>query len=282
MGDRNYDRINWTFKAVLTLSRFWSRYVRVISVGIKHAKQGYINMRVIVISILFNVGRERHRGKDSNGVEIKCPFALKECVCVWTSGALGSNNCILDVSKQSTLRAYWVEPSCFLVKGRFEMCLGLRKPRVFLHHELIVYFITHFFFRLCLSLQRWNKQDTYQNHYSQVRKAVTSVCVTFVSLPCPTYWPICPGRWNMCHLPLLARLAAELMEHSPCNDIGNGWGLYIIAGRERGQWQWITILSTTDQEQMGANSHFETGNPFHFSKRLIFGWRCWSVHPNNL
>lgn len=117
-------------------------------------------------------------------------------VCVWTSGALGSNNCILDVSKQSTLRAYWVEPSRFLVKGRFEMCLGLRKPRVFLHHELIVYFITHtfFFFRLCLSLQRWNKQDTYQNHYSQVRKAVTSVCVTFVSLPCPTYWPILPGQ----------------------------------------------------------------------------------------
>lgn len=39
-------------------------------------------MRVIVISILFNAGRERHPGKDSDGVEIKCPFALKECVCV--------------------------------------------------------------------------------------------------------------------------------------------------------------------------------------------------------
>lgn len=85
-----------------------------------------------------------------------------------------------------------------LVKGRLELCLGLQKPRVFLHHELIVYFITQVFFFflgvLCLSLQRWNKQDTYQNHYSQVRKAVTSVCVTFVSLPCPTYRSILPGQ----------------------------------------------------------------------------------------
>lgn len=74
-----------------------------------------------------------------------------ERVRVWTSGALGSNNCILDVSKQSTLGACWVEPSHFLVKGRFEMCLGLRRPWVFLHHELIVYFITHFFWSLSQS-----------------------------------------------------------------------------------------------------------------------------------
>lgn len=206
-------------------------------------------------------------------------------VCVWTSGALGSNNCILDVSKQSALRAYWVEPSRFLVKGRFEMCLGLRKPRVFLHHELIVYFITHTFFFFFVSVSvcsgetsrtpiktiipRWEK-------LSPLYVSLLSRCLV------PLTGPFCPGRWNMCHLPLLARLAAELMEHSPCNDISNGWGLYIIAGREREQWPWITILPTTDQEQMGANSHSETGNPFYFSKRLIFGRRWRSVHPNNL
>lgn len=67
---------------------------------------------------------------------------LTESVRAWTSRALGSNNCILDVSKQSSLRACRVEPSHFSVKGRFEACLGPRKPRVFLHHELIVYFIT--------------------------------------------------------------------------------------------------------------------------------------------
>lgn len=55
-----------------------------------------------------------------------------------------------------------------------------------------MYIITHFWFPS--SPQRRNKQDAYQNHYSQVWKAVTFVCVTFVSLPCPTYWPILPGQ----------------------------------------------------------------------------------------
>lgn len=125
-------------------------------------------------------------------MEIKCPFSLKECVCGQVELC---RPIIVSLMCQNKVLFEHVELShhTSVVKGRFETCLGLRQPRVFLHHELIVYFITHFF-GLCLSVQQWNKQDTYQNHYSQVRKAVTSVCVTFVLLPCPTYWPILPGQ----------------------------------------------------------------------------------------
>lgn len=81
MGDRNYNRINWMFKVVLTLLCCWSYYIWVISTDIKHAKQGCIDLCVIRICILFNADREWHGRKDSDGVEIKCPFLLKECVC---------------------------------------------------------------------------------------------------------------------------------------------------------------------------------------------------------
>lgn len=44
----------------INITLLWSW---VISADMKHAKQGYINMCVIVICILFNTDRERYRGK---------------------------------------------------------------------------------------------------------------------------------------------------------------------------------------------------------------------------
>lgn len=143
---------------------------------------------------------ENQHGWESSGgdVEIKCGapttiHSLTDRVHVWTSIALGSNNCILDVSKHGTPPVLCrAEPSHLVAKGRVQMCPGLWRPWVFLRHELIVYIITHFW--SLSSPQQRNKQDAYQNHYSQVWKAVTFVRVTAVSLPCPTYWPILPGQ----------------------------------------------------------------------------------------
>lgn len=73
------------------------------------------------------------------------------------------------------------------------MCPGLWRPGVFLRHELIVYIITHFW--SLSSPQQRNKQDAYQNHYSQVWKAVTFAC-----------------HLRMCHffcLPALSHLLAH-------------------------------------------------------------------------
>lgn len=173
-------------------------------------------------------------------------------VRVWTSGALESNNCIVNVSKQSTLRACWVEPSHFLVKGISEMCLGLQKPRVFVHHELIVYFILHFF-GLCLSLQQWNKQDTYQTHYTQVRKAVTSMChfclAAFSHLLAHFGWAgeICAT----CHcLPVWQRnwwniLSAMTMATD---------GFFASLFREKGQWPWLNSIFTHRSGKDGVTS----------------------------
>lgn len=171
--------------------------------------------------------------QDSDGVEIKCPFSLKESVCgqaeLW--GPI-----IISLMCQNKVLFEHVELShhTSVVKGRFETCLGLRKPRVFLHHELIVYFITHFFgLWVCSSetsrtpiktiIPRWEK-------LSPLYVSLLSCCLV------PLTGPFCPGRWNMCHLPWLARLAVGLMEHSLRDDNGNWQGLYIIMCNKRRQW----------------------------------------------
>lgn len=71
---------------------------------------------------------------------------LSEPMHVWTSRALESNNCSPDVSKHGVhLALCHAESSHLMVKGRFKTCSGLWRPWDFLHHELIVCFIPHFF-----------------------------------------------------------------------------------------------------------------------------------------
>lgn len=82
-------------------------------------------------------------------MEIKCPFSLKRNLC---GQAEFCHPIIVSLMCQNKVLFEHVGLShrASAVKGRFETCLVLQQPRVFLHHELIVYFIKHFF-GLCLS-----------------------------------------------------------------------------------------------------------------------------------
>lgn len=79
-----------------------------------------------IICIIFSAIDGASHGAGTVGVwKIKCSAlatirSLTERVHVWTSTALGSNNCILAVSKHGILPVLCrAEPSCFPVKGRF-------------------------------------------------------------------------------------------------------------------------------------------------------------------
>lgn len=184
---------------------------------------------------------------------------LTEPMHVWTSRALESNNCSLDVSKHGVLLALCrAESPHLMVKGRFKTCSGLWRPWDFLHHELIVYFIPHFFLvsisthisetsrtPIKTIIPRWE-------NLSPLYVSLLSRCLT------PFTGPFCLGRWNMCHLPLFARLAVGLVEHVLRDSDSNWRGLYIIWCRKRGWWPLINTIFTHWAEKDKADSIFET------------------------
>lgn len=133
-------------------------------------------------------------------------------------------------------------------KVEFRFAPACEGPGSFLRHELSVYIITRFW--SLSGPQRRNKQEAYQNHYSQVWKAVTFACVTFVSLPCPTCRSIVPGQVK--YVPPATACpvwAAGLMEHVLGEGDGNWQGLYIILRWKKGQWPLINTIFTHRAEK---------------------------------
>lgn len=95
-----------------------------------------------------------------------------------------------------------------------------------------VYYCT--FFGLLSAPQQWNKQDAYQNHYSQVWKAVTFICVTF--RPPALSHLLAHFGWvgEICgDCRCLPAWPLGLMEHVLWEGDSNWQGLYIIL-REKG------------------------------------------------
>lgn len=164
-------------------------------------------------------------------------------------------------------RAETMPPHFERRKVEFRFAPACEGPGSFQCHELIVYIITHSWSPS--SPQRRNKQDAYQNHYSQAWKAVTFACVTFVCLPCPTYWPIVPGQVKYVP-PATARPAPapRLMEHVLGEGDGKWQGLYIIL-------RWKNGAMTINQYRFHALSRKKTG-PHSILENLPFAFSCCS------
>lgn len=148
------------------------------------------------------------------------------------------------------------------------MCPGLWRPQVFFAPWAnCVYYHTLFFFFF------WCRHQSAAATTSRTPiKTIIPRCeklspphVSLLSLRLvPLTGPFCPGRWNMRHLPLLARLAAGLMGQVLGEGDGNWQGLYIILlGKNRVemggvQWPLINTIFTHWAEKGRADSISET------------------------
>lgn len=128
-----------------------------------------------------------------------------------------------------------------------------RGPRVFLHHELIVYIITHFLVSVRSAAAKQAGRPS-NPLFPGVKSCHLRTCHFFVSLPCPTYWPILPGQ------------VKYVPPATACPR-----GRRIDGTRSRGRWWSLTgSLHHSAWKRRGAmtiNQYY-----FHASSRKRRGW----------
>ena len=152
----------------------------------------------------------------------------------------------------------WSRHASPMWKVEFRCALACEGPRVFLHHELIVYIITHFLVSVRSTAAKQAGRPS-NPLFPGVKSCHLRTCHFLSLCLVPLTGPFCLGRWNMCHLPPLARVAVWI---DGTRSRGRWWSLtgslHHSAWKREGRWPLINTIFTRRAEKDRADSISET------------------------